>query len=288
VSRQVHASGLEAVLLASRLLRRNRLAHPTSGLWEAADMQWWWRRERSSDEIEQLFWVDDDGPVAAALLTESKAEEWQCDPLQVAGTTSPPIDELWEAAIGQIDGHVVGEVTVAVRDDDPVLQGLAAGSGFVPGDSFTNNWIDASERPEVIDLPAGFTLVDRSQRAGTPHPFRHRNGDAAERRLRETPLYDPGLDLSIEHEDGRLAGYSLYWYDAVTRTGLVEPVRVEDEFSRRGLARAMITHGLDRLAARGAERVKIGNASEAAGALYRGLGFRPTTTDTTYAGRRDR
>jgi ribosomal protein S18 acetylase RimI-like enzyme len=62
----------------------------------------------------------------------------------------------------------------------------------------------------------------------------------------------------------------------------VEPVRVEDEFQRRGLARAMLTAGIDRLVARGARRVKISYETEAAGALYRGVGFRPTSTATWY------
>ena len=68
----------------------------------------------------------------------------------------------------------------------------------------------------------------------------------------------------------------------MTRVGMVEPVRVEDEFWRRGLATAMVTAGIERLVAQGAERVKIGFATDAAAAMYLGLGFRPTSIDTTY------
>jgi GNAT superfamily N-acetyltransferase len=89
----------------------------------------------------------------------------------------------------------------------------------------------------------------------------------------------------VEAIDGRVAGYSLYWFDPVTRVGLVEPVRVEEEYQRRGLARAMLTAGINRLATRGAQRVKIGFGTEAAGALYQGVGFQPTSTATWYEGR---
>ncbi|HKZ19337.1 MAG TPA: GNAT family N-acetyltransferase [Acidimicrobiia bacterium] len=79
-----------------------------------------------------------------------------------------------------------------------------------------------------------------------------------------------------------VAGYSLYWFDPTTKVGLVEPVRVEEEFQRRGLARAMLTAGIDRLFKRGAQRVKISYDTDAAGALYQGVGFLPTSTATWY------
>ena len=78
--------------------------------------------------------------------------------------------------------------------------------------------------------------------------------------------------------DGRVAGYSLYRFDPATRVGLVEPVRVEDEYARLGLARAMLTVGIDRLARGGAQRIKMGFESEAVAALYQGVGV-PTYLD---------
>ncbi len=81
---------------------------------------------------------------------------------------------------------------------------------------------------------------------------------------------------------GAIAGYSLYWSDPVTKVGLLEPMRVNDEFQRRGIARAMLTAGLERLARRGATRFKVGYSTVIAGALYTGSGFRPTTTATWY------
>jgi ribosomal protein S18 acetylase RimI-like enzyme len=112
--------------------------------------------------------------------------------------------------------------------------------------------------------------------------MRHRNGDHVEARLRECSLYDPALDLAVETAAGETAGYSLFWFDPVTAVGLLEPMRVEDAFQRRGLARAMLTAGLDRLAQRGARRLKVGYATEPARALYTGAGFRVAATDTTY------
>ena len=36
---------------------------------------------------------------------------------------------------------------------------------------------------------------------------------------------------------GEVAGYALFWFDPVTQVGLVQPMRVEEAYQRRGLAR---------------------------------------------------
>ncbi len=276
------AAGHEAMVLASALLQRVRLADPLAGFWEAADVQWWWRRPRLSDEVEQVFWVDDQGPVAAAYLTSWGENRWQCDVIVVPGAPPASLEMVWARAEESVRRHVAGDLEMLLRDDDLALRELAESAGFVAGEWSGTAWMDAAERPAVRPMPEGFVLVDRTQRAGAPHPMRVRNGDTVAERLAECPLYDPELDLAVETADGRDAGYALFWFDPRTAVGLVEPVRVEDEFQRRGLATAMVTVGIDRLVAKGAERVKIGFGTEAAAAVYLGLGFRQTSIDTTY------
>ena len=50
--REVRASGLEYLVLATELLQRARLADAEAGGWEAADLQWWWRTPRRSDTVD--------------------------------------------------------------------------------------------------------------------------------------------------------------------------------------------------------------------------------------------
>jgi GNAT superfamily N-acetyltransferase len=159
---------------------------------------------------------------------------------------------------------------------------LIARAGFTRDENtYGLTWMNAQDRPAVAALPDGYALVDR-KRAKSPHPMRRRNGEGVEARLRQCSLYDPGLDLAIEASDGRIAGYALFWFDPVTKVGLVEPMRVEDEFQRRGLARALLTEGVDRLARRGARCLKVGYATEAARRLYTGAGFRVAATSRSY------
>jgi len=284
---EVRASGLEYLALATELLHRARLADADAGVWEAADLQWWWRTPRSSDAIDQLFWVDDDGPVAGVVLTEwSRA--WGCDPIVVPGVSSVSLSTVLTRAGEAIDALGLEALEVLARDDDVEMMGLLVGAGFVADDDDQSGitWMNADDRPDVAALPKGFVLVDRSQQTAKPHPMRRRSGEGVEARLRQCSLYDPALDLAVEAADGQAAGYALFWFDPVTEVGMVEPMRVEDAYQRRGLARAMLTAGLDRLAKRGARRLKVSFETDAARELYVGAGFRVTSTDRSYSWRR--
>ena len=281
--REAQASGLEYLALATRLLQRVRLTDSEAGMWEAADLQWWWRTRRRSDEIGQRFWFDDKGPIAAVVLTDW-GRTWGCDPIIVPGISSVSLATIWASAVDAIAALRLETVEVLARDDDVELLGLLAGTGFEGVDDNSGiTWMDARDRPSVAVVPDGFALVDRSRRPTTPHPMRRRSDDEVEDRLRECSLYDPTLDLAVESTaDGQSAGYALFWFDPVTEVGLLEPMRVEDAYQRRGLGRALLTAGLDRLARRGARRLKVGYSTDPARALYLGAGFQPTATAASY------
>jgi GNAT superfamily N-acetyltransferase len=280
--REVRASGLDSLALATRLLRRARLADGEAGLWEAADLHWWWRTPRRSDTIEQVFWIDDVGPIAGVVLTDWD-RTWGCDPIVVPGLATVSLATVWRRAVEAIVELRLQAVEVLVRDDDVELSRLLAGAGFAAADDRSGiAWMNAADRPALAALPEGFEMVDRAQGTTRPHPMRRRSGEEVEARLRQCALYDPGLDLAVETTDGEVAGYALFWHDPVTRVGLVEPMRVEDAYQRRGLARALLAAGLERLAKRGSARLKVGYANDAARRLYVGAGFRVTSTCRSY------
>lgn len=280
--REIRAVGLEALGLATALLQRARRTDPLAGAFEAADVQWSWGRPRQSDEIEKLFWVDDEGPVAGVLLTSRANAAWQCDPVVVPRASGVEPDVVWGRALEHAAEHSASGFDIPVSDDDRTFLELAQRSGLTAGERDSTAWMDAADRPAVLALSEGFALTDRSQRRDAPHPMRHRNGDSLAQRLDQCSLYDPALDLAVETTDGRVAGYSIYWFDLITKVGLVEPVRVEDEFQRKGVARAMLSAGIARLVARGAQRLKVSYQTDSAGALYRGVGFRQISTTTWY------
>ena len=278
VVRREMLRGLDRLRATTAVLQRARLAHPLGAMWEAADVQWWWRRPRPTDELALPVWFDEIGAVAAAGLT-AWGDTWQADVFTVASIVSE--DDVWAATLEAAAGHRDEALQVLVFGANAPLAGLAIETGFAMTDESGTSWMNADHRPPVAQVD-GFTIVDRVTRGDRPHPMIARNGELVEARLRQCSLYDPTLDLAVEDAEGRVAGYALFWFDPLTLVGLVEPMRVEDEYQRRGLARTLLTNGLDRLARKGARRLKVGFETDAARNLYLGAGFVRTSIDRLF------
>ena len=253
--------------LATTLLQRMRLADATGGVWEAADVQWWSRQERATDEPGQLFWLDNSGqPVAAAIRSEFRGS-FYCDVLVLPGLPATA-QMVWQRALGE----GAAAMSYPVRDDDESGIGALAEAGFLPsGEQVVSSWLAAADRPPIHELPPGYRLISRASASDRPHHLAARNGPHVAERLRRCSLYQPELDLVVEAPDGRVAGYGLFWADPVTRVGLVEPMRTEEEFQRQGIASHILAVGLDLLAGHGCDRLKVSNDIP----LYLRAGFRP-------------
>jgi len=260
--------GREYLRLVTRLLQHLRLTDASGGIWEAADVQWWSRQERSTDAAGQVFWVADGEPVAAVVRTDFGSSV-QCDVLSGPGADG---DAVCAEALRRADGTT----EFPVRDDDARLIAALTAAGYGPdrSDGIITSWLAATERPPVPPLAAGFRLLSRADARGGPHPLTARNGAAVADRLRGCSLYRTELDLMVQAPGGQVAGYGLFWADTVTGVGLVEPMRTEDAFQRRGIASHLLAAGLAKLAQRGCERLKVSSDLP----LYLRAGFRPDTS----------
>ncbi len=285
--REQPRAGTQYLESVSALLQRVRTAHPTRGLFEAADLQWWWRTPRPTDDLEQLFWFDPlDRPDAAVIATD-----WG-DRIALTPIVMPEASADWVAHVverGLAHAHEAGFRTVELEVDrsDQVLRAFLIARDFaIKGDGVVETWLPADDRPEISSLPDGYRLSSRLDATGRPHHMINRNGPDVEARLRQTSLYRPDFDLFMVDRDDNDAASGLFWFDAETATGLVEPVRTEDAHQRRGLARHVLTSGIARLAAAGAERIKIcfepGNP--ASRNLYLSTGFQPVKRTDVFAG----
>lgn len=274
----VEVAGIEWLRHATALLRRVRRSDPDIGIWEAADVQWWWRRSRASDQLEQTFWLDEDGPVATVLVTEW-GEKWQLDPVAVPDLVPTLVPTAWEAVLHRVSELQIVDLEVLCRDDDDLMLRLLAAAGFEAGEESGGvTWMAAEGATPVVELPNGYRITDRSLHSSPTHWLTHRSTPELESRLAECSLYDPELDIAIQTTEGDVAAYALFWFDAATSVGLIEPMRTEEAHQRRGLARALIGEGLARLIARGAQRFKVGYSTDVARALYVSSGFEVTHT----------
>jgi len=271
----VTVAASDYVTLATTLLQRMRLAEPTGGVWEAADVQWWSRQERASDLDGQLFWLDQRGEPLAAVVRTDFGRSVQCDVLVL------PDDpewqrSVWRTAIRKADDSEKA-VEFPVRADAAACIAELAAAGFhAADDAVVTSWLAAESRPAIRVLPPGYRLLSRADDKDRPHPLAKRNGQQVEQRLRRCSLYRPELDLMVAAPDGQAAGYGLFWADPVTGVGLVEPMRTEEAHQRLGIAAHVLATGLERLADSGCQRFKVSNDID----LYLRAGFRPLRSAT--------
>lgn len=286
--REERRVGIEALRSVTTLLQRVRGAHPTAGLYEAADLQWWWWVPRSTDELEQLFWFDDEGRPAAAAVATAWSDRTAIDPIVLPGSPPGWVVHVVERGLAHAEAHGIRDIGLEVGRDDEVLRGALERQGFSVDDGgVVEAWLQADDRPAVSALHDGYHLSTRLETLERPHHMisDERGHPDPEPRLRQTSLYRPDLDLVVHDEQGEVAAYGLFWYDPVTGTGLVEPMRTEAAHQRRGLARHVLTTGVDLLARAGARRIKICFEPDnpASGHLYLSAGFQPDRQTDLYA-----
>lgn len=174
-------------------------------------------------------------------------------------------------------------------DFDKVLTRLMQERGFVitqvdPPVPLFERVLD--ELP-TIPLPAGFTvqgvhtLDDGRLRASVTHGS-HGSKDDLERHCAEyakfigSAVYDGERDLFVRSPDGRGASACTIWFDGVNGVGLFEPVGTHPDFQGKGLGKAVMAEGLQRMKAAGMTRAIVGfdPNNVAALALYTSMGFR--------------
>lgn len=288
--REAHRVGLHYLADVTVLLQRIRGAHPTAGLYEAADLQWSWRTPRATDDLPQLFWLDHLGrPEAAVIATDVG------DRIELASIVMPDAAPEWvahviERGLAHASGSGFEAVGLEVDRADDVVREVLIGHGFAAeGDGVVETWLAADARPEISPLREGYRLSSRLDTMQRPHHMinRQRNHPDVEARLRQTSLYRPDVDLVVHDSHDCVAAYGLFWYDPETATGLVEPMRTEDDHQRRGLARHILTTGIDLLAEAGAERIKICFRPDnpASRSLYLDVGFAPDRQTVVFSRR---
>ncbi|QMU79765.1 GNAT family N-acetyltransferase [Streptacidiphilus sp. PB12-B1b] len=101
--------------------------------------------------------------------------------------------------------------------------------------------------------------------------------------VRQTPAYRGDLHLLVEAPDGTMASSTIMWLDEANRTVEFEPVGTHPDYRRRGLARAMLLHGMHLARAAGATHATVAclgaPAHPSARELYYGVGFRELSRD---------
>ncbi|MGH8946933.1 MAG: hypothetical protein ACRDVL_12395, partial [Acidimicrobiia bacterium] len=194
--RQEHRVGIRYLEEVTTLAQRVRAAHPTAGLFEAADFQWWWRTPRATDVLPQLFWFDDAGRPEAAVITTDWGDAIGLDPIVMPDATPDWMAHVVERGLAHANEAGFDAVDFVIDRADDVMADVLAGHGFtIMEDETVESWLGAADRPATNPLHSDYRLASRLDTLSAPHHMIHRSGPDVETRLRQTSLYRPDLDL---------------------------------------------------------------------------------------------
>jgi GNAT superfamily N-acetyltransferase len=205
---------------------------------------------------------------------------------------------LVDEVIGWYD-EVAAGLTRAVLPSAADAFGLErwAAHGYVSDEAALGehgSWTQLNQRDltdlEQPALPHGYRFrtadeagpqaaVRAHQDAWAPSPYTAESYEG----VRATAAYRGDLHVLVEAPDGTMACSTIMWLDEVNATVEFEPVGTHPGHRRRGLARAMLLHGMRLARAAGARHATVACAGApghpAARALYQGVGFREISRD---------
>lgn len=136
----------------------------------------------------------------------------------------------------------------------------------------------------LVQLPEGFYISDGHRvdhhKKGLAHSraFGHSNSKTPEgyrksvagyKTMPHAPDYQPALDLYVLDPHGDVASFATIWYDATNRMGILEPVGTIPKYRRKGLGKAVIYEGINRIKALGARKMYVGSSQD----FYLSIGF---------------
>ncbi len=95
--------------------------------------------------------------------------------------------------------------------------------------------------------------------------------------MEKAPDYRKDLDLFIVAPDGEYVSFATIWLDKTNRYANFEPVGTQLEYQGKGLARALLMHGLRLMAENGATRSYMDTRNP----FYEKIGFKRTPFSVT-------
>lgn len=246
----------------------------------------WWRFSSWQSLSAAMLWEERDGTLCGVAWPNPGEVELFVDPRQ-RGLEDVMLDwaEAHQRAHPPPAGRPHGLRLLAFDLDQDRGQRLRR-RGYRPTDE-GYWWRTRSLTSPVLvpELPAGYTcrpvrLPDElAARAGL-HALAFEPSDYDEethRAVAAAPAYRPDLDLVVVAPDGALAACCLVWLDPVNQVAAVEPIATHPAHRRRGLARALLLAGAERVRQLGARLATVVNylGDEPAARLYDSAGFCP-------------
>lgn len=267
-------------------LLNDRLEHS----WHVARLDYWrWhfiQNFLSPGPVESVttIWETTDGEIAAVLNLISQNEiRLHVHPEYRTAELEDEIFGFAEHRLSNLNDDEVGNLYVPVFEEDAQRKEVLVRRCYERRPGCGHHWRRDLDMhvPEVL-LPQGYTL--RSMGDINEHParswasWRAFHSDEPDenydddwswyRNIQSSPLYRRDLDIVAVTEEGDIASFCTIYYDDYTRSAVCVLVGTAAEHWRRGLGKAVLLVGMQRLQALGCTRVFATAHDTAADALY--------------------
>lgn len=206
--------------------------------------------------------------------------------------TFEPCDELMNELFQYAEEHLLKFEGGASTNHLEIMTGMtelervAMNRGYVR-EEWSNIALSISLDKEFeVEIPNGFTLKhgagvdDLSKAQGHIMAFDYANSPFVETtkqnygNIKNAPDYSPELDLFIINELGEVVSFCVIWWEKANKVAILEPVGTHKDYRRRGLGKAVLYEGFNRLKGLGAVKVYVGSDQP----FYRQIGFEPEFT----------
>jgi hypothetical protein len=228
------------------------------------------------------MWEDTGGRILAVLNTERPAPSAEAY-IQRVPEADALLDDILARAEATLADPASGKLSVDIYDHDAALIAAAGRRGYVR-QNWTSYWsemeINGEEAPalepgffimSMADPRARLDLRGKAMGLGFDHPDPSDWCTPGEYgQVQKAPDYRPENDLVVVAPDGEYVSLCIVWYDDWNRFGVFEPVCTHPNFRRRGMGRAVIREGLNRLYRLGARKAYVGSGQE----FYAAIGFK--------------
>ena len=194
--------------------------------------------------------------------------------------------------LAKTNGNGRKQITTSALETDSERIALLTDMGYEQQETCYAHYLrplpDALPNPQ---LPTGFTIRDFSDEEVAAKVAVYRAAFASSEMteaiyegVRQAPGYIPELDLVVVAPDGRFASFCICWLDPVNRIGEFQPVGTHPDFRQQGLAKAVMTAGMQRMKAFGAEQALVITTNDypVARSLYESLDFQTAVCDFGY------
>jgi mycothiol synthase len=183
------------------------------------------------------------------------------------------------------------KIVIWVNESDTYRKDLLKERGYSKGKECSYLNVQSDFSPVEIKIPADYIirsmaeeidLVKRfnvTQQAFNPKAEYQKEIPGSFLKMIKAPMYRSDLDIVAEYKDGTLAASCTVWYDEELNFGMFEPVATHPKHQRKGLGKAIVSEGLNRLEKLGVKTAYVESFGDNRYSFYSSVGFKAYDQD---------